>query len=41
LVIRDAHEGDPDALHILAVLDGCLERLSGNNRAYGYRMLRP
>ena len=41
LVIRAAHQGDPDALDVLDVLDGCVEKLPGDGQASGYRILRP
>ncbi|MFH1185379.1 MAG: hypothetical protein V1755_10130 [Chloroflexota bacterium] len=41
LVIRAAHEGDPDALYILDVLDGCIEKMPSDDQASGYRILRP
>jgi hypothetical protein len=41
LVIRASHANDPASRYVLEVLEGCLERLPGDDRASGYRILRP
>ena len=41
IVIPDWYEEEPGSNYIIQVFSNCLEKLSGDNKALGYRVLRP